>query len=65
MRRVIFLIFILFLSTLTADANSYKIVKVVDGNTFYIDLNGNHKADNDEVYHLKGIVSLQVCLQIF
>ena len=57
MRRVIFLIFILFLSTLTADANSYKIVKVVDGNTFYIDLNGNHKADNDEVYHLKGIVS--------
>ena len=42
----------------SAQAESYhKVLKVLDANSFYVDFNGNHKTDSDELIHIKGINS--------
>ena len=50
------LIFIFFVCSSFAKVEPYKILKIVDCNSFYIDLNNNRKLDINELYHIKGIV---------
>ena len=47
-----------FLVNTNANANAndtYKVIKVVDGDTFYVDFNNNNIADKDERVRLNGI----------
>ena len=56
LRSFIFLLSFLFLANTTANANDvYKVIKVVDGDTFYVDFNNNNIADKDERVRLNGI----------
>ena len=56
---IIFIIFIvfctIFLSILTIPKEKYEVIKVVEGDKFYIDLNKNKIAEVDELFHLKDV----------
>ena len=61
LRSFIFLLSFLFLANTTANANDvYKVIKVVDGDTFYVDFNNNNIADKDERVRLNGIDAFEV-----
>lgn len=38
-----------------SDFGQYKVLKVVDGDTFYVDFNGNNKIDKNEKVRVNGI----------
>ena len=56
---IIFLIFLflvfLFYSLHREDYPAYKVLKVIEADTYYLDFNNNNKIDNDELVRLKNI----------
>lgn len=56
-KYIIILLFALTLSVnlASAEANSHKIIKVIDGDTVYIDFNDNGIPEQDEKVRINGI----------
>ena len=38
---------------------TYKIIKVLEADTFYIDINENNTPEEDEIFHIKNIIALK------
>jgi len=57
MRKFLFIFLFLFCIVLPANAdnNKYKVIKVIDGDTVYIDFNKNGIAEKDEKVRINGI----------
>ena len=55
---------ILFFNTLIVfannDKNYYKVIKIIDGDTFYVDFNNNGKAEATEKVRINGIDAFEV-----
>ena len=61
-KKICFTIFIIFISALflfvtREKEESYKVIKIIEGDKFYIDLNRNNMPENDELFHLKDVNS--------
>lgn len=65
MKKIIILVFI-FITTITSPLNAknfneqYKVIKIVDADTVYIDFNKNELADKDERVRIDGIDAFEV-----
>jgi len=59
LQKILFLTLILLLA-LPAHAGEYKVLRVIDGDTVYLDFNGNGRADRDERVRLNGIDAFEV-----
>ncbi|MBE7705789.1 MAG: hypothetical protein E7Z91_00895 [Cyanobacteria bacterium SIG30] len=46
---------LIFLGFTIVPSKSYKVIKIVEGDKFYIDLNENKIAEKEELFHLKGV----------
>ncbi len=58
MRKIFFILFFIFILGLRIQAEEikkYKVIKIIDGDTVYIDFNQNNIADNDERIRINGI----------
>lgn len=57
-----FLIALIFLSinTTLANENKFKVIKVIDGDTFYVDFNNNAIAEKDEKVRVNGVDTFEV-----
>ena len=60
MKKLLLLFILLFISF--AQANYYKVLKITDGDTFYIDFNSNNKIDHNERVRVNGIDAFEVKL---
>ena len=38
---------------------TYKVIKVLEADTFYIDINENNTPEEDEIFHIKNIIALK------
>lgn len=52
---VIILFLLLFLGFELLDSAEYKVLEVLEGDKFYIDLNSNGKKDGNELFYLKNV----------
>lgn len=52
---IVIFILILFLSVSCTKEDKYKVIKIVDGDTVYLDFNKNGVADKDEKVRINGI----------
>ncbi len=58
MKRILTALLITFVFVCSAQAqSSHKVLKIIDSNSFYIDLNDNKQADSNELMHIKGITT--------
>lgn len=57
-----FLIALIFLSinTTLANENKFKVIKVIDGDTFYVDFNNNGIAEKDEKVRVNGVDTFEI-----
>ena len=56
MKKILITVFLVILLPVTSSyAAEYKVLKVLDGDTVFVDFNGNHKAELDERVRVNGI----------
>ena len=62
MQKFLFLLLVLIVLQLSVSATKegyYKVVKIIDGDTFYIDFNNNNIPDADEKVRVNGIDTME------
>jgi len=60
-KNLLILLFVLLLSSIPVNSNNtYKVIKIIDGDTFYIDFNNDGIAQRDEKIRLNGIDTFEV-----
>ncbi len=64
MKKILLIIisFFICLSFSKAEAEKYKVIRVIDGDTIYIDFNKNKKADKNERIRIDGIDAFEISI---
>ncbi len=63
MKKIFITIFLVVLLSVTSSyATEYRVLKVLDGDTVFVDFNGNHKAESEERVRVNGIDAFETKL---